>query len=241
MRTSESTAEIGAALVRVQELIQNPSKSQDVRAGQKTYSFAPLPEILDDLRAHLHLNGLAIVQETATYEGNVGVTTRLFHTSGEWIEFGPLIMPPANDAQAVGSAITYARRYAVCAALSVAAEADDDGQAATPRKKSGAGKGRSQATGEGAGNAPPAPDSTSGPEQEPSSTTTRDAPASGLEPYSPASAPVEPKAAAGDDAPAAAAGDHEAVWIDSPTMSKFEVCFVEKCVLHPPRKKKVPA
>ena len=151
MRTSETTAAIAEALVRANETgagLINPAKSKDAGGGQKRYKYAPLPAVLDEVRAVLYLHGLALVQETATYEGNVGVTTRLFHTSGEWVEFGPLIMPPAHDAQAVGSAITYACRYALCAALGIAGDDDDDGVKA---KASG---GESGAFGEGVKDSP---------------------------------------------------------------------------------------
>lgn len=46
------------------------------------------------------------------------------------MEFGPLVLPYGNSPQAAGSAITYARRYALVAALGLATE-DDDGAAAT--------------------------------------------------------------------------------------------------------------
>lgn len=84
-------------------------------------------------------------------------------------------------------------------------------------KVSGAGKGRSQATGEGASNAPPASDTPSGPEQEPSSTTTRDAPDSGPEPT------------------------HDPAWVDSPKLKRFQVCAYPDCVEHQPQRKPVPA
>jgi hypothetical protein len=63
--------------------------------------------------------------------GRLGVTTILVHTSGGRVATGPLPMPAPNDPQKVGSAITYARRYALMATLGLAAE-DDDGQAAKP-------------------------------------------------------------------------------------------------------------
>jgi len=56
--------------------------------------------------------------------------TRLLHSSGEWIE-GRMTLPVSKaDAQGYGSALTYARRYGLCAAVGIAPE-DDDGNAAS--------------------------------------------------------------------------------------------------------------
>jgi ERF superfamily len=136
LKTSESTKEIYAAFIAANEELTNPSKSQTVAAGRRSYSFAPLPEIVTTTREILRKHGLALIQEAKADEGYAGVGTRLIHTSGEWIEYDPLFLPTALDAQSYGSAITYARRYAWTAALGIAADEDDDAQKATARKKS---------------------------------------------------------------------------------------------------------
>jgi hypothetical protein len=135
VRTSDSTKEIFAALVAANEDLTNPAKSQKVEAGRRSYSFAPLPEIISETRAILRKHGLALIQEAKADDGFAGVGTRLIHVSGEWIEYDPLFLPSALDAQSYGSAITYARRYAWTAALGIAADEDDDAQKATTRKK----------------------------------------------------------------------------------------------------------
>lgn len=63
----------------------------------------------------------------------VSVTTLISHTSGEWISFGPLSVPVGakRTAQDYGSAITYAKRYALSAALGIASDIDDDGNEAS--------------------------------------------------------------------------------------------------------------
>jgi hypothetical protein len=138
MRTSETTAEVFAAIVAANEKLTNPPKTQDVSAGQKRYSFAPLPEIIDLVRPVLREYGLAVVQEAKADPGHsAGVATRIIHTSGEWIEFDPLFLPSALDAQGFGSATTYARRYQLCAALGIAADEDDDAEEATKNVGSG--------------------------------------------------------------------------------------------------------
>lgn len=80
-------------------------------------------------------HGLAIVQMAEAGEGFVAVRTMLGHSSGEWVQ-GSLRVPfqeqkGINIAQALGSALTYARRYALAAAVGIAPE-DDDGHGAAP-------------------------------------------------------------------------------------------------------------
>ena len=135
MKTSDSTKEIFAALIAANEDLTNPVKSAKVEAGKRSYKFAPLPEIVHETRAILRKHGLALIQEAKADEGYAGCGTRLIHTSGEWIEYDPLFLPTALDAQSYGSAITYARRYAWTTALGIAADEDDDAAKATRSKK----------------------------------------------------------------------------------------------------------
>jgi hypothetical protein len=76
------------------------------------------------------------VQDVEVAEGRVGITTTLIHSSGESLKFGPLAASAPVDMQKLGSAITYARRYALVAALGIAADEDDDGAAAKDAPKS---------------------------------------------------------------------------------------------------------
>src|SRR5690606_13383389 len=68
---------------------------------------------------HEHGNGLAC-------------TVTFLHSSGDRLDFGPFPFPHGRDAQATGSMVTYHRRYALVAALGMAAGDDDDGAAAKP-------------------------------------------------------------------------------------------------------------
>jgi hypothetical protein len=84
------------------------------------------------VRKPLGDNGLVVLQDVTLGEHGVSVTTRLVHVSGQWVEFGPLTVPlTKRDAQGVGSATSYGRRYALLAALGIVAEEDDDGNAAS--------------------------------------------------------------------------------------------------------------
>ena len=61
--------------------------------------------------------------------GHIGLETRLIHAeSGQWISSVAIIPLPKNDPQGMGSAITYARRYALTAMLGIITEEDDDGE-----------------------------------------------------------------------------------------------------------------
>lgn len=68
--------------------------------------------------------------------GHIGLETRLIHAeSGQWISSMAVIPLPKNDPQGMGSAITYARRYSLCAMLGIVTE-DDDGEGAKIGSKS---------------------------------------------------------------------------------------------------------
>ncbi len=123
---SVEIGKLAAALVAAQGEMTNPPKTKTVYAGQKKYSFAPLPEIIDAVRPVLTKHGLAVAQlvRDRTLE------TRLVHSSGQWMS-AAYALPAVADSQAMGSAITYARRYSLCAILGIAGEDDEDGEAAT--------------------------------------------------------------------------------------------------------------
>ena len=78
-------------------------------------------------------NGLAVIQGCEGHEGTLCVTTRLTHSSGQWIQSTLAVHPKDDSPQAYGSAITYARRYALAAMVGLA-QVDDDAEAAQGRK-----------------------------------------------------------------------------------------------------------
>jgi hypothetical protein len=100
--------------------------------GRYSYQYADLADILTALQPVLSKHGLAQAQSVEATDGQVSVTTRIYHSSGHVESFGPVGLRADVGAQAAGSAITYARRYALCAALGITPdEADDDGALAT--------------------------------------------------------------------------------------------------------------
>lgn len=105
-------------------------EGRDGRRGYE-YAYAPLEAIIDGTRAALAANGLALIQLPKVGERDVIVTTMVVHSSGEFVS-AEISMPlGGSGAQAVGSALSYARRYCMSAILGVATEDDDDGEAAS--------------------------------------------------------------------------------------------------------------
>lgn len=93
-------------------------------------SYASLDAILAAVDPSLCANGLVVIQTFEAGEAPV-LVSRLIHESGEVIE-SRYPLPVIGDPQKFGAAITYARRYSICALLGVTADEDDDGAAAVP-------------------------------------------------------------------------------------------------------------
>jgi len=117
---------ISAAFVAAQAELVNPHKNKTVKTGTFQFDYADLASILDQVRPVLARHGLAISQSIGGEHGVVTVTTTLHHTSGESIQWGPLPGPSGPDWKTLGGAITYARRYALTAALGLSADDDKD-------------------------------------------------------------------------------------------------------------------
>lgn len=93
--------------------------------------YADLSACVEAVIDALNNNGIYLMQLTDEHENGVKVSTVFVHESGEQISGGSLYMPAAkHDPQGFASALSYARRYSLMAACSIAPE-DDDGNAAT--------------------------------------------------------------------------------------------------------------
>jgi hypothetical protein len=127
--TSPTIASLAKALAAAQGEVEGAVKGRANPAFRSKY--ADLAAVWDACREALTKHGLAVVQSPGPCaDGRMEMTTMLAHASGEWMR-GTLTIPLAKvDAQAYGSATTYARRYALAAFVGVAPE-DDDGNAAT--------------------------------------------------------------------------------------------------------------
>lgn len=136
MEKSESIKNLAVALCKFNSEVSKISK--DAKNPFFKNNYATLDNIVDEIRPILTKNGLSILQIPGGDGTNVIMKTLLIHESGEWLESDQLIMKPVkNDPQAVGSAITYARRYSLGAFLSLNTGEDDDGNLATHSKPQG--------------------------------------------------------------------------------------------------------
>ncbi len=134
MKCSESINEISKAMSLAQQDMK-PAQKDSVNPFFKN-KYSTLNSVWESIRSPLTSNGLAVFQDVSSEEKSVSVTTRIVHGSGQWIEFGPLCMPLFKfDPQTMGSTITYAKRYALCAAVGVVADEDDDGEKGMARDK----------------------------------------------------------------------------------------------------------
>lgn len=132
MITSSSIGAIAKALAAAQREIGVAVK--DATNPHFRSKYADLQAVDEACRPALSKHGIAIAQGTGYADGFVFVTTRLLHAdTGEWIEATLHIAPGKHDAQGVGSAITYARRFGLSALAAVPAGVDDDGEAAVGR------------------------------------------------------------------------------------------------------------
>lgn len=101
--------------------------------GNYGYRYADLAGYLDAVRPVLARHSLAVLQPVTLADGLPVVTTIVLHSSGQWVRSSMAMRVEGGNAQAVGSAITYARRYALGAVLSIATDDDDGKAASTPR------------------------------------------------------------------------------------------------------------
>lgn len=134
MTHSEQINEIGAALAKAQKAMKGAKKDSANPFFKSKY--ADLASVADACRDALADNGIAVVQTpSSTEDGRVNVTTMLVHSSGQWFADTLSVKPKDDGAQAMGSVITYLRRYSLAAFAGVAPE-DDDAEAAEGRKGS---------------------------------------------------------------------------------------------------------
>ena len=128
LETSESTAKLDEALAKAQGEMKNAALNK-VNPHFKS-RYADLAGIRDTVTPALSANGIAVVQAIGSSDGSLAVITRLVHSSGQWFESSFPIIGDVNKPQAIGSAITYGRRYTLSAIANISADDDDDGEQA---------------------------------------------------------------------------------------------------------------
>jgi hypothetical protein len=130
MKQSESISELATALSIAQSQIGGAVRSSTNPFFKSSY--ADLGDVIKAIKEPLAANGLSMIQMPITnlIEKSVGVSTRIIHSSGEWIE-GEFFLPLTKfDSQAVGSALSYSRRYGITSILMIP-QTDDDANAAS--------------------------------------------------------------------------------------------------------------
>jgi hypothetical protein len=127
MDLEHANAALFAAMATAQAEIEN-AKKDSVNPHFKS-RYADLAEVLNTTRPVLAKNGICIMQSTDFDGSMVYVTTTLAHKDGGYVQSVSCCVPGKTDAQGIGAATTYLRRYALAAACGIAQE-DDDGQSA---------------------------------------------------------------------------------------------------------------
>lgn len=142
--TSEDVGSLFGALAKAQGQFKPIKKAHENPFYHSNY--ADLADVIEATRAAMSENELCTIQG-ASVDGalkTVTIGTRLGHSSGQWVQ-QEITLPGTMrggddddgnptirfDAQSVGSAITYGRRYGLSAILGIASEEDDDGNEAS--------------------------------------------------------------------------------------------------------------
>ena len=136
MKTSNEVQDIFGALIQARREIVPVARTKS--AGR--YRYATLDNVIDMLSIVLPKYSLGFVQSLGGVEGQTTLNTRIIHQSGQWIE-DELALPQtklaggANEAQELGAAITYFKRYALSAFFGIATDDDTDGVAEASARK----------------------------------------------------------------------------------------------------------
>lgn len=129
MKLSEKFGEVLPALHKARSMFVKVKK--DKQNTHLKNRYATLDSVLDAITPALTDNDLMLMQDMIESEApnRIKVETTVIHVSGQWVKFYAELPIVKNDPQGVGSAFTYARRYAAAAAFGLS-QADDDAQIA---------------------------------------------------------------------------------------------------------------
>lgn len=129
MKLSEKFDEVLPALYKARSMFVKVKK--DKQNTHLKNRYATLDSVLDAITPALTDNDLMLMQDMIESEApnRIKVETTVIHVSGQWVKFYAELPIVKNDPQGVGSAFTYARRYAAAAAFGLS-QADDDAQIA---------------------------------------------------------------------------------------------------------------
>ncbi len=127
METTNSKAKVLAAFTQAQREFPVVEMSKTVSTGKFSYKYAPLSGIMAAITPVLSKHGLSVLTPMT---GNFDISVIIAHESGEHLEFQSAlpdtVKSAIKDAKAGGAAITYFRRYFLCAALGIVSDEDTD-------------------------------------------------------------------------------------------------------------------
>lgn len=126
MKTSDTIGELSKALTKFQKSAPPIEKDKTADISNYSYKYADLATIWGKIRGILADNGLSVIQSPSSYQTEQSLTTMLAHESGEWVSDTMSLKIVQDTPQGQGSAITYARRYSLCAMLGIVADDDND-------------------------------------------------------------------------------------------------------------------
>lgn len=127
---SDDTQEIAKALAAAQSEMKPAIRNKSNPFFKSSY--ADLESVCDACLHVLNKHGICVTQTTAPLDNGIALETTLIHASGQWISSVYPVHPAKNDAQSLGSAFKYARRYAL-SGIACVSESDDDGEEAMDR------------------------------------------------------------------------------------------------------------
>lgn len=131
---AEVSDTLGKALLKIQK--QNIRVSKDAENPHFKAKYASLGAVIDALKDPLSKAGLVIVQAPSGDERKMSVRTMVMHPeSNDFLEIDTPLVLDRDNMQGLGSAITYARRYALVSLFFLDADDDDDGNAASSPKE----------------------------------------------------------------------------------------------------------
>ena len=130
MKSSESIKNLAESLCKAQAEMGGAVK--DSKNPFFKSDYADLTSVIKAIKEPFANHGLSYTQFPTNDEGRIGVVTLLMHESGEYLEHSYTLPTTKADPQSAGSAITYARRYALQSIAGIPT-ADDDAESAMIR------------------------------------------------------------------------------------------------------------
>lgn len=131
MKISKRSRKIFKAFVKASSEIKNLYPSMDA----EEYSYIPLEDVINHLKSVLPKYKLSFIQGIE----DAGVTTKIIHKSGQWIEFSTGVIQgtstiQGSNTQKIGAAVTYYRRYSLCLTFGITGDYDNDASEKVAKK-----------------------------------------------------------------------------------------------------------